>query len=119
MADGDAKLITLLHRVYENSQTAKLEWEPTADANVFSVAVGDYTLMLERMPAEADSPEAYSFRISNDDGQAIAEITAAQARAAGFDKLELTFKLARRFALNFDQAIDEVLHALGESPSRK
>ncbi len=119
MADGDAKLITLLHRVYENSQTAKLQWEPTSDANVFSVAAGDYTLMLERMPAEQDSPEAYSFRISNDDGQVIAEITDAQAKAAGFDKMETIFKLARRFALNFDQAIDEVLRALGENPSRK
>lgn len=119
MANDDAKLITLLQRVYENTQTAKLEWEPTEDANVFSVALGDYTLVLERMPADQGSAESYSFRIQNDDGQVIEEITASQARQAGFDKMESTFKSARRLALNFDEAIDDVLRELGELPKRK
>ena len=58
-------------------------------------------------------------KIHNESGQVIEELSDSQAYTLGFKGMPQLFELARRQAMNVDQALDELLGELGSSVGKK
>ena len=113
------KLVALLRRVYEKTQNGELRWEQTANPNAFTVSFARFSLSLERIPETEDVAELILLRISNDQGRTVEELYGNQARRIGFEDMHDLFDRARRIAMGFDEALDELLVELDESSQRK
>ena len=113
------KIVALLGRVYEKTQNGELRWEQTANPNAFTVSFARFSLSLERIPETEDTHSFIVLRISNDQGRTVEELFDRQARRMGFSDMDDLFERARRIAMGFDEALDELLGELSESPQRK
>jgi len=115
----DEKLAALLQRIYEKTVKGELRWEPTANGSAFTVPFARFSLSLERVPETRDLMGYILLRISNDRGQTIEEFTGGQAVQIGFPHMDELFDRARRIAMGLEEALDELLSELDETPLRK
>jgi hypothetical protein len=115
----DEKLLALLQRIYDKTLQGELRWEPTANGRAFVVAFARFSLSLERLYEASEDSNYILLRISNDQGQTIEELTEGKAVQIGFRNMNNLYERARRIAMGFDEALDELLIELGDSASRK
>ena len=115
----DEKLLALLKRIYDKTLQGELRWEPTANGAAFTVAFARFSLSLQRLYEASEDSEYILLRISNDHGQTIDELPEGKAVRIGFRSMSELYERARRIAMGFDEALDELLTELGESAQRK
>ena len=117
-------LTTLIEGLLELTTDGQVEWEETADENVFLASVSQYVVTIgrSRNPEDYDSWR-YVMRVSDRQGKLVEETTSSDSfsrTAEGVDPhtdLVPLFEAARRKALNADQALIE-LNSLIDSMRR-
>jgi hypothetical protein len=103
MAD---KLIQIAETVYNRTLGGEIKWEKTPDFNTFQSAFPNHSVLIQ------DSRDAIYFKICNEEGQVIEELSEAQALNSGFSNLRDLYITARRTAMGVDQVLDEILETL-------
>ncbi len=103
MAD---KLIQIAEIVYNQTQAGELKWEKTPDLNTFQTSFPSYSILIQ------DSRDTILFKIYNEEGQIIEQLSEGQASNAGFSNLRDLYVTARRAAMGVEEALDEILKAL-------
>jgi hypothetical protein len=114
MTPEDKKLITLLTKLYARTKADVVDWEPSADANIFGVKFSDYTISLVRILATPTHAEWFNLSIANSDGAVIQEMDSSTARDNGFADMPDLFYRARRHAVDLDGALDDLIKELDE-----
>jgi hypothetical protein len=114
MTPEDKKLITVMTKLYARTKADVVDWEPSADANIFGVKFSDYTISLVRILATPDHAEWFNLTIANNDGAVIQEMDSSTARDTGFADISDLFYRGRRHAVDIDGALDDLLKELDE-----
>jgi hypothetical protein len=98
-------------KLIELSQRNKVGWQETADEDTFLASVGKFVVTIAKQ-----SRKSYSFTIADQAGKTLEE---SREEESGFliddvhyDRLVKLHELARRRALNVDQALSEMLYSL-------
>jgi len=117
MTDKDRQLISIL---LKGTETGRVKWQPTASDNQFSTSLtGKFNLTIRSTNDEAwftfsmaDSEDRQMVNVSVSNEEANEPLPLPYAR-----EIRQLFYAARREALAVDQAIDEIIDAIGESPT--
>lgn len=124
---ADKKIEKLIEQLYRRTVERKIQWQKTADENVFLTAFPDYSmrilyrqryhplLEMSKMLAHDYAPEiTYILQIYDDAGDLIDEIKDNSLEQESAEKLREIYKIARRNAMGVDKAIDKLLYELSE-----
>lgn len=103
MAD---KLIQIAETVYNRTLSGETRWEKTADFNTFQTAFPNHSVLIQ------DSRDTIYFKICNEEGHVVEELSEAQALNSGFSNLRDLYVTARRTAMGVDQVLDDILGVL-------
>jgi hypothetical protein len=115
------KNATLLKRILERTREGTIEWEATRLDETFQASFPNYSIRISRTHYEPEYPGDesidYKLHIYNKEGKLIEEMYPADIGGDvgnPFRMLEETFRLARRTAFGVEEALDELISALGE-----
>jgi hypothetical protein len=108
MAD---KLIQIAELVYNQTEAGQIQWEKTPDINTFQTSFPSYSILIQ------ESRDTIIFKICNEEGQVIEQLSEGQASNAGFPNLRDLYVTARRAAMGVEEALDEILKALDRRSS--
>lgn len=104
----------LVVRLLRATRSGKLGWEKTADPERFVASYGGkWSLTIEKTMAfddEGERSDAYSLTINNTEGEEILRIWDQPKNA-----VRELFEQARRHALKVNEALDDLMKAIGES----
>ena len=103
MAD---KLIQIAELVYKKTIVGEIRWERTPQNNIFQTSFPNYSILIQ-------DRGILTFKICNEKGEVIEEISEQQAIGLGFLNMRELFIAARRGAMNVEQALDDLLKTLG------
>jgi hypothetical protein len=127
MTDGKAleKALALLQRLYARTLAGTLDWQEAGSSGVFKTRLGDFELEITEIPDRDyfGSPDYLLRVLDAHSGKEIERISNAslgpvmdRATPEGLNPYELlnrTHELARRSALNVDNALEQILNELG------
>jgi hypothetical protein len=123
MAEGNlTKLAELARRLLERTRDGKLRWERTDKPGYFtavlsggSVAVQQLSgTMYQLLVLDAEGVELEKVQASSDELTRMSAFTTPTEDERALDKtVPVLYDLARRQALNIDQALDSLLDELG------
>ena len=119
MTPEDKKLITVITRLYAKTKAGVVDWEPTEDAGLFAVKFSDYTISIHHMLAIGDYPELFKLSIANSDGAVIQDMDHLTAKENGFGDMADLFYRARRYAVDLNGALDDILKELDDLSGEK
>ena len=96
--------------VLERTKEGRLDWEPTVRENSFLASLGNQSLKITYMGEEPFGGQ-YSLVVLNKDGVELETIDAV-AGTTEAEPLRNIFEFARRWALNVDEELDELVKVL-------
>ena len=115
---ADKKLVSLIKRLKEKTLKGSISWEKTVEEGVFQASFPDYAITIGSERRE--DTWNYVFRIYNDKGELVEVIAETDFSSDDFgvrpyDFIDEIYVVARRTAMEVDQAIDSILSALGRA----
>lgn len=114
MADGKLeRMVKVAATLLERSRTGEVAWEETANANTFLCSFPDYSARIARSRDDGWD-ESFELVIVDSKGRRLDSLASDQR---GADVLPEMFELARRRALNVDEALGNFLETLTASSS--
>jgi hypothetical protein len=119
MTPEDKKLIVVMNKIYARTKADLLDWEPSADPNIFAVQFGDYIISIQRVFETDRAPESFSVSIANSDGLVIEQLDSYLATRNGFSDMKDLFDRARRHAVDIDGTLDDLIRELDELSNEK
>jgi hypothetical protein len=102
------KLIQIAELVYKKTKAGEIKWERTLQRNMFQTSFPNYSILIQEI-----SDGSIAFKVCNEKGEVIEELTELQAGTLGFMHMRELYVAARRGAMDVDQALDELLRTLG------
>ncbi len=104
------KDIQLIDHLLERTLAGQIDWQPTANQNQFTASFkGKYSLSVHQ------APESYNCWLTMDDadGRRMHRITDHE-----YSRVDELYDAARRRAYKVDEAIDDILGAIGGEAER-
>ena len=103
-----AEIRDILDTLIERTDQGKVPWKPTVATEVFTAALGSYSVLIEGR----GSPNA-GLRVLNKAGDEIDRLANLAGTGPGWQsKLSELYEKARRAALDVDSQLDELLKEL-------
>jgi hypothetical protein len=91
----------------------ELKWEPTSGESTFQTSFPKYSVSITHVAGD------YLIRLFNESGRHIESVSSSELYSGGFEKAGELFELARRNALQVDNALDELVGELSKIRTRK
>lgn len=118
----DPKYLTLVRRLAERTIGGNVEWEETAEEDVFQTSFTDHSIQIWRTRNPEYDEYDYHIGVYKPSGTRVVTISdtdfTGPESTTAFQSLSATYEQARRSALGADEAIDAILSALSSRPSR-
>lgn len=99
-----AKVTTIFEKLHQLSQEGKIPWKPTVDPLKFSVVLGESSVHISKA-----GDGTYHFKVLNSSGDDIAQMFYGGRGSFSDRRIEALYEMARRYALNVDAELDNVL----------
>ncbi len=112
------KVAELVASLTELSRRDGIEWEETADESTFQALVSNSLVTISRMGLDSESD--YQFKVMGASGRVLEEATVSHPLSvtgevgASWYELADLFELARRRALNVDEALSGLISSIRE-----
>lgn len=106
------KLLEVARILFEKTENGEINWEATANDNVYQAPLSKYSTLIERNIDEESDRPYHQLKICNEEGREIEVLSSWEASTEGDVDLRALFELARRKAMGVEKALDEVLIAL-------
>lgn len=108
----------LVERLIERTKEGKINWESTANPNIYLAVLSDSSISIE--PKMVNKSEFigfnfaphYVFDLRNENGDVVESIIVTKKNAEMFQKAEQIYELARDQSLMDDPIVDRILEQL-------
>ncbi|MEA2680566.1 MAG: hypothetical protein QOK03_2288, partial [Candidatus Binataceae bacterium] len=50
-----------MNKLYARTKADVVDWEPSADPDIYAVKFADYSISIERVPEAENAPESFNF----------------------------------------------------------
>ncbi len=115
---SNPKLVATILKLHEKTKKGELQWEETSNERVYQVSFPGYTVqMFHRLSQEGADALDYFIRILNENGGVLEESSDLDLKEEwepSFRVMKELYEMARRRALGVEQALNNILKALGE-----
>ncbi|RJP35551.1 MAG: hypothetical protein C4527_00430 [Candidatus Omnitrophota bacterium] len=108
----NSKFTQLINQLHEKTVNNKINWEETAEENIFLVSFSDYSVEIADYSDE--SHDLYKLRIYNKEGKIVDKISSDNCSYLTANELKEVYENARRKAMGADEALGELLESLNE-----
>lgn len=113
-----SKLHEFIRALASRTEERKLNWEQTAEDDVYQVSFAEYVIKVFHKHTRAANGDNYCLAILNKDGTVVDTTDDDSLREEGFDDAYIFLKklhdAARRAAMGVDKALDSLLSTLAE-----
>jgi hypothetical protein len=115
---AQSKIVRLVISLAEKTDRNELQWEPTAEEEVFQVSFPHYSVQIRLVENFASAtPDGVLIVIRNKEGLVIDQVSDVDLQkewSEAYSVMSGIYGKARRKALGVDKALDELLKELGE-----
>jgi hypothetical protein len=115
---ANEKIRSLVETLARKTEQNKVNWEKTAEQNLFQASFPNYTIHIFSRPSRDEESTDYFFQIIDEDGTVIEDVSDAMLKETRLDNITTImagmFRTAKRKALGVDKALDAILAALPE-----
>lgn len=113
------KIITLLTKLQQRTESGDVTWEKTAEENQFQTTLGKYTIRLLEFPSAEPETYDYFLRLHDEGGALIDSLSDVELHqispgVGAYKMMGTIFRSARRSATGVDKAIDSIIQGLDE-----
>jgi len=119
----DERLFRIAEALLEKTRSGEIRWKATEDEDTFETPFADYTVVIMRVPSLSQSQKyAYRFTLIDKEGRTLDSITLSftgeiwespEYNGREFvETFRCLFEIARKTALNVDEAIGDLLKRL-------
>ena len=107
----------LIQKLFVRTQEGRVEWQPTAESTVFLAPIGKHVFSIRAWFNPATSRPTVTVEVLKSSGEKVDSFNVTQREPDDYVWLMDLHELARRKALNIDNAINEMLGDLDEATS--
>lgn len=111
MIVADQRMYSLLTRLIARTEAGSVQWERGGREESYIYSLPDASVVIETK--DRDDSHPYRFRVVNDMGDTVDEITVSPFEASSSEAEEL-YRLAKRSALRVDETLDALLSRLDD-----
>ncbi len=109
------KTATVIARLIKRTNAGQVKWEPTVEQGAFQLSFpGSSVVLLARESGRYEDDVEYVFRVNNESGDILEEVTETTLREVptAVRDLRALYLAVRRQALGVDAVLDSILGAL-------